>query len=305
MTSVPIRSARSYRRMLWPVIAATIAAAAAGAGIGTILVPGEPAAPPPRTADVTFLSGGVATMALPDGWKELRGSRIPGLERAASARALYSDVAIDSRMPDHSSLLPAPMLRRLGTPPKPTLLRSGDRYAWAYELPGPSARTRISALVLPTTGGVVTVACMAEETLAPYAAIDCEDALAGLELTGVAPVRPAPGVAVRIGAAPTIERLDDARSAARRALAATQSPRRRAAAAQRIAAAYARAARSLEPLADRATRPLTRVLGALARDHRLLAVASGGRHARAARRAGRAIDRHERRLSSLLAASSD
>ena len=156
-------------------------------------------------------------------------------------------------MPDDPSLLPGPMLLAAGGTPSPELSRTSGRAAWSYYLRGRRARTRISVLVLPTTGGVVTVACTADEGYAFPVALDCEEALTSLQLTA-APLPPAPETAVRIVAPRTIARLDDVRKAARRVLASTRSPRRRAAAARRIASAYAAAARRLAPLARGATR---------------------------------------------------
>jgi hypothetical protein len=281
----------------WLLLIATLASAAAGTAFASLLVFREAAAPA-RSAGM--LRVGVARLPLPAGWKPLRRSPLAELPGAASARAPYFDVAIDVRMPDDPSLLPGPMLPAAGGTPSPELRRRGGHAAWSYDLPGRRAWTRISVLALPTTGGVVTVACTADESYAFHVALDCEEALASLQLAA-APLPPAPETAVRIVAPRTIARLDDVRKAARRALASTRSPRRRAAAARRIAAAYGAAARRLAPLARGAARPLPRALAALARDHRALAVASARRDAPAARRAGRAINRGERGLASQLA----
>ena len=289
VTSVPRMSAWSPRRTSLLLLIATIAAAAAGVALATRLAPQDAAAPAPAAADSSrILTGDITRLPLPEGWEPRRSSRLPGLEHAQSARGLYSDVAIDTRMPDDPSLLPATMLRALGTAaPDPQRIRSGNRVAWAYHLSGPEGRTSISALVLPTTGGVVTIACLADAALSPFELTDCEAALARLELVGAAPLRPAPETAVELVAGPVIARLDDERTAARQALATAGSPARREALALRLAAAYGAAARRLEPLARGKARPLPRALAELARDYRALARASADRFLRAARRAGK------------------
>ena len=309
MTSVPALPARAHRWEPLALLLATIAAAAAGVGIATVLFPPAGSAPPPATTGAEVLSNGIASLSLPEGWERLRRSGVPGLERTPGARALYSDVAIDTRVPDEPSLLPGSVLRALGVEaPEPELIRSGRNLVWAYHLPGlqDSTRiTRITALVLPTTLGVVSIVCVADKVLSPFDAADCEAALAALELArGAAPLRPVPELAVRLTAGPAIARLDKERSAARRALASARSPVRREALASRIAAAYATAAQRLGPLARGAARPLPRALGELAREHRALARATARRDAPSARRAGRAIDRGERALAAQLAAVS-
>lgn len=292
----------ALRRAPWLLLLVTVAAAAAGAGSAVALLPGEAAAPARSAAvSVPVLRAGAARLALPEGWRPLRRSPLPALPGAAAARGLYSDVAVDARLPDDPSLLPAPLRQAAGEQASPAPRRVGGRVAWAYDLAGPRRRTRTTALVLPTTRGVLTVACTADESFSVYAALDCDDALAQLQLPGAVPVPPAPETAVRIAAVPAVARLDRERRAGRRALASTRSPRGRAAAARRIAGAYAVAARRLEPLARGAATALPAVLTALARDHRALAAASARRDAADARAAGRAIGRHERELAARLA----
>lgn len=303
MTALPRRSARTHRRVPLLLLLATIAAAGAGVALATVLVPDKPATTATRTPSPgAMLTTDAARLVLPDGWQLLPRTRVPGLEQAPGARGVYSDVVIDTRpLPEDASLLPAAMLRALGVEaPEPMPIRTGTRVAWVYQMPGPAGQTRVTALVLPTTRGVVTVACLADQAISPYEAIDCEAALSALELIRAAPLRPAPETAVRLTAGPVIARLDGERVAARRALAAARSPERRAALALGLAAAHEAAARRLEPLARGAAIPLPRVLSALARGYRSLALASARRWVRAARRAGRTIDRRERQLEALL-----
>ena len=301
MTSLPLLPHRARRGVPALLLVATVAAAAEGWATAVALVPREP--PPPAPPDLV-LRVGFARLTLPAGWERLRRPAIPSLRRAASARGAYSDLVLDVRSPEDASLIPRPLLGPIGAPPRPSLYSSGGRVAWSYKLSGPRARTRTTAFAMPTTRGVVTVACVADESFAMYTDPECEDALAGLELSGAAPLRPAPETAARMVAGPTIARLDHVRAAARRALATTRSPALRARAARRIAAAYAAAGRRLRPLARGAAAPLPRALAALARDHRSLAAAIAGRDAGSAAGAGHAIERRERQLAARLRAAS-
>ena len=285
----------------WLVVFASIAAALAGVGVSMLLAPVREAAP---VQAGIVLRAGPASLPMASDWKRSRRSAIPGLEGASSASALSMDVALDERMPDAPSLLPASLLDALGvSSARPEATTVGGRRVWFYDALG-RARSRIAALALPTTQGVVTVACMAGEDYALLTPIECKDTAAALELHRAAPLRPTPETAAYLVAGPTIARLDHVRSVARRALASTRSPVRRAREARRIALAYAAAARRLKPLARGAAVALPRSLAALARHHRSLAAASATRDALNAARASRAIDRGERRLASQLRAVS-
>jgi hypothetical protein len=302
---MPRSPARAQRRAPLVLVAATVAAAAAGIGVATVLTPQRAPAPAAVTqGSGRVMTSGSARLPLPDDWRPLRGSRVPGLAGAPAARGLYSDVALDSRMPDDPSLLPASMLRTLGVAaPRPELFRTGNRVAWAYHLSGLDGGTSITALVLATTRGVATVACLADAAISPFEAIDCEEALAALDLAGAAPIRPTPETAARLVAGPAIARLDQRRTSGRRALASARTPPGREQAAMRIAEGYATAAGRLAPLARGAARRLPPALDALARDYRALARASARSDLTAARRAGRAIGRRERELQARLDAA--
>jgi hypothetical protein len=289
------------RPMSWPVVVASIAAAVAGVLAVPVVDPRER---PARPESGGVLRAGVASLPLAAGWEPARRSTIPGLEHAASARTIFGELSLDVRTPDHPSLLPAALLDGVGlATARPAPASAGSRRAWAYDLPG--SRSRIVALVLPTTEGVVTIACAGDESFAAELAFECEDALAALRLDGAALLRPTAETAARTVVGPAISVLDEVRSTARRELASTRSPAARARAARRIAAAYEAAHRRLDPLARGDATPLPRELAALARAHRALAAASAKRDARAAARAGRAIERRERLLASRLRAGPD
>jgi hypothetical protein len=285
----------------WLLPAATVGAAAAGVVLGLLLTAGDSGSPARPAAVVKT---GAAELPLPDSWRTLRRApAIPGFEDATALRARSSDVALDFRAPEHSSLLPAATVQALGAAlPAPTVRHFGKREAFGYELPASLGERRITALALPTDHGVLTVGCQGREGefLAPKG--DCDEALLALELVDARPLAAVPESAAAIALAETVASLDEERRAAREALAATRRPQARAAAARSVAAAYAGAAARLEPLAAGAALPLAAELEALARDYRALASASRRRAARAARRAGRSIERRERALPAQLAA---
>jgi len=297
--------ARRWKRRSRPsapwLLAASIAAAAAGAGAAMLLGVGareEPARPAPPPAEIV---SGVARLPLPDGWEPLkRPPAVAGFGRAAGARALYSEVALDTRRPEDASLLPAAVAANAGEMPAPRARRFGERRVWDRELAGGPDESRLAVFTLPTTKGVVTVACQTDAGTMTLARIDCETAMQGVQLTGAAPLRPVPETATRMALPAAVARLNERRRQERRALAAARTPGPRAAAARSLAAAYAEAAAALRPLAAGAAKPLPSVLDGLAGAHRRLASASARRAARAAGRAGVAIGRGERRLAALL-----
>jgi len=288
------------------VVGATLLAAAAGAGLGIVLAPD---APDPRRDDAAprvGLASGVARLPLPAGWEPLRRrSSLPGLRNATAVRGVHSVVALDIRPPEDPSLLPAGVVAAsAGALPAPQLRRLDGRSAWRYEIAGGRPNTRLVALAVPTTGGVVTIACEADAVAIRRAAEECEGAIATLRLDGASGLVPAPETAARIVLPATVDRLNRQRSSGRRALAATRRPRGRSGAARRLAGAYATAADRLRPLAAGEARRVTVALDELAREHRALAAASLRRDPASARRAGAAIKEGERRLEPLLAAVS-
>jgi len=293
--------ALSRRPASLPLALATAAAALAGAAIGIALAPREERAAP-RTPRVG-LSSGVARLPLPAGWSPLgRRSTLPGLEAATAVRSVHGEAALDIRAPEDPSLLPASVARALGADlaaPKPRRLAAGT--AWEYALGEPRPGIRAVALALPTTGGVVTIACAAPPARIERAAAECEQAAGGLRLDGASALVPAPETAAAIVLPGAIARLNRVRTGARDRLAATRSPLTRSAAAARLASAYAAMAERLRPLAAGDALALTATVDALAREHRALASASRRRAARRAARAGAAIARGEARLAAQLA----
>jgi hypothetical protein len=296
-------AARSSRARLPRLAVATAIAGATGALLGIALAPEgtnapRAVAPEPRIG----LASGVARLVLPAGWEPLRRrSTLPGLADATAVRGVHVEAALDIRAPEDASLLPA-ALATAQTLPAPRPRRLDARIAWRYDVAGATPGTRLVALALPTTGGVVTIACAAPAAALERAAGECEQAVRAVRLEKAWALVPGPETAAVIVLPHAIAQLNRRRTSERSRLAATQSPVRRSAAARRLGAAYAATAERLRPLAAGDALRVTAKLAALAREHRALASASLLRDAGAARRAGATIQRDERRLDALLAA---
>lgn len=296
----------SDRRTSVRVAVATVLAAAAGVAVGTAVAPSSPEPARQDGGSPVGLRSGVARLPLPAGWEPLgRRSSLPGLGEATAVRGVHGDVALDIRPPEDPSLLPASAVRAAaGGVSAPQLLRLAGRGVWGYELPAHAPGERLVALTLPTTGGVVTIACRALADLTHSVAAECADAMTALDVEGAAVLPPAPETAAGIVLPDAIDTLNRQRRKWRRALAATRSPAARAGAARRLAGAYSAAVARLRPLASGKARRLTAALAGQARTYRALAAASARRDAPAASRAGAAIEAGDRRLGPLLRAVS-
>jgi hypothetical protein len=285
------------------LLAATLLAAAVGAALGNRYA-AEQVEPPSAGAQPRIgLTSGAARLPLPAGWEPLeRRSSLPGLEEATAVRGVHSDVALDIRDVEDASLLPAGVEQAVGGLPQPRRRRLGAHTAWRYDLPGARPAARIVALALPTTAGVVTIACGSERGAIARAATECEGAAGAVRLDGASALAPTPETAAAVALPNTVAQLNRRRTRERRRLAATLSPLLRSAAALRLARAYADAAARLRPLAAGDALRVTALLATLARQHRALAEASRQRDAGAALRAGATIERDEPRLGTLLTA---
>jgi len=295
--AAPTRSGGARRAAgVTALVAATLVAAGAGAAIGSVLAPGGTEPPAAEAPPRIGLRNGVARLPLPVGWEPLgRRSSLRGFEQATAVRGEQSRVALDLRAPEDASLLPAGVAADSVPDPRPQ--RLGVRTWWRYDLPG-----LVVALALPTTGGVVTIACGSTPDAIAAATTECEQAAQSVQLVGASALVPAPETAAAIVLPDAVAQLNRRRRLQRRHFAATYSPVRRSAAARRIARGYADAAARLRPLAAGNALRVTAALDALERRHRALATASRRRHARTAGRIGAAIERDERRLGSLLTA---
>jgi hypothetical protein len=266
-------------------IALAVAGLALGAGwwAGGAARDGDPAAAPRGlVAEV----GAVRVRALP-GWMP---------DEAPEAAALPPETAVFAVDPSRdaraivtlapatdATLLPAALRERLARAPRshaPT--RLAGRPAWRYErLPMRSGRV-LDATLLPTTAGVLAVACVR-----PRSEAGCGGTPPGLELGSTAVLAPAADLVLRRRLPAAIERLDRRRVPLRRALRAAPTRRAQARVAGRLAAAHARTRSRLAPVAPARSGVLAALQRADVGYRRLARAALRGRRGGFARARGR------------------
>jgi hypothetical protein len=281
-----------------PVLAALLGALlalAVGPG-GDSSAPGRPARPAGQA-----LAVGDLRVTLPEGWTRSRAkARVPGFPhdgRTLHARlgdaGLGADVAIALLPAQRPSLLP-PALDDPDMPPR--AVEAGAIRGSYYFLSSSVSR---DVIVVPTTEGVVTIAC----TEAPPG--DCEQALAGLRLARGAFLAPDPGAAFLSRLPAATRTLDAQRLRQRGRIARSKNAEDGARAAARLAAAYATAERALRQLAPSPRGPAAATIDLLERLRagygRLGAAVKAGDRA-AFKKTATAIDADEARLSARLTA---
>jgi hypothetical protein len=279
-----------------PVLAALVGillALAFGRGTTTS---SEPRKPTPAPAGPTFAAGDLR-VSLPIGWTRTRtGPDVPGFPggaRTLHARVREAAVAIAVLPAERASLLPSALADR---PPRPRVVSTRTIRGYHYVLPSTSRR---DVIAVPTTQGVVTIAC----TAAPPG--ECERALRGLRLARGSFVAPDANAAflARLPAAATT--LDAQHLRTRERLARTTDPEEAAGAAARLAAAYEATGRTLRPLAPTThgqAAATVALLDRLGDGYARLARAVGSGDHRAFKTTATAIDADEARLAASLQA---
>ena len=241
-----------------------VLAALAGAWAGRAATGGDEE-PVPRARVVGV---GPARLAVPTGWRPaaLDGAGIgrldpkravafeptPGL--AARAVAIFAPV-------DDASLIPSVLRAAFpGSPGRPSATRVGGRPAWLYNglTQRPSGRGA-DVTVLPTTAGVLAIACTAPASLWPTGS-GCAAEVDSVAVPGKAVLLPSPSLALALRLPDAVLRLDRDRLAHREELSRASRPAAQALAARKLAADHATAAAALRPFAGPAGAPLLRRL---------------------------------------------
>jgi hypothetical protein len=181
--------------------------------------------------------------------------------------------------PDDPTLIPGALRETLAqTPPKPRTGLLAGRAAWLYAgLPLNVRDALMDVTVVPTTAGVLTIACVASPSVWA-AASRCASDVQEIALKGAESVAPAQvSSQVHLLAALTV--LDRALGSPQKELLAARLPADQAKAAEKISVAYRAAVRSMPPLADdRDAATIVALLGRIGDDYQLLAgAASAGR----------------------------
>jgi hypothetical protein len=202
---------------------------------------------------------GPVQLAVPPEWRRLpaRAAGIAGIEKlptqvfdrasGLSARTVVAVAPLESTA--SPSLIPEPLQAAAARPPgRPRAVRLDGRPAWTYvAAPVRRGDEMMEVTVLPTTAGVVAIACIAP-TLALSAAADCASELE-LTFRRARAIRPAPDLGFRFRIGTIARRLDRERVEQRATLARVRTPRAQARAAHRLAVQHAGAARALAPFA--------------------------------------------------------
>ena len=281
-----------------------VLAAVAGWGLRGLSATEVPAPEPPRA----IVAGPVA-LSVPGAWTPERVAlaEVPGLPAHAAAfaptRGLRAHALVMLSAIDDPSLVAAPLralaTEPLGGPRKTTL---AGLPAWTYRDVPVGGDRLLQVTVAPTTGGVLTVACLAR-TLSWLAAAGCASDVRDATLTGATALRPAPALAYRTKLPGAIERFGDRRALLRSKLRGASSRRGQARFAARLGRANARTAARLAPWtpAKGAPRAVDRALRATSRAYGQLSAAASNDWPRRYRLARRAVRRGDAALSRALA----
>jgi hypothetical protein len=262
---------------------------------------------PPATRTVTVASRPAGALAvgdlrvkLPAGWeRDPTPLAVPGLgPRSIGLTTTEGSAVLAQVVPADRSLLPAALLHALGREGSDLATAStqttiGPLRLVSYAVTVPAL---LRVYVLPTTRGVVLLAC-------PSDFATCPDLLTSVTVNDGRILGPTADAPLRAGLPDAIATLSAARTAQRTALADARTPAARAAAATALAEAYRTAARTVAPLAGGAQSAET--VGALRRvwrDYEALATAAGAQDAAAYATAATAVTTDEATVDRLLAA---
>jgi hypothetical protein len=266
-------------------------------------------------------SAGYVELSFPSGWQRLASvPTIPGLAfsqplvlstgSATGASSTYSASSGQRLLAGEvaaagPSLLPAAFTTALnGTLPHPEPVRLGAYEAYRYS--GLSVHGLASPLTLytvPTTGGVVTIACLGSTAAASGS--QCAQIAATLKLSGTTAFGLAPSQQYASALGSTFGTLNSAVNTGTARLRAASSAAAQAAAAAQLAAAYTTASRALaklsvSPAVQSINANLAASLAALSRDYAALASAARAGNEAAYVRAQRAIGNDGTRTTSAL-----
>jgi hypothetical protein len=284
--------------------AVLVLAALAGWLLPTLLA-SDPA--PPRGARTVTL--GTVSVRVSADWSPARGgaTELRGLDRARTRvfspyPGLAAQAVLTVAPATDPTLIPAAVRKALPEPPgKPAEARVGGRTAWVYHSVATGRPDRVMDFyVLPTSAGVLGVACVASE-LSWSAVAGCGQSIESVTVAGGRVLAPSPELAFLAQLPRPMAKLDRSRVLGRRALQRARTRRGQAGAATALARAYATAMAALAPLGHGpASSGVVHALRAGGQGyHRLAGAAAHGRPRRYA--AARAqVHKAEKRLRHLL-----
>jgi hypothetical protein len=252
------------RFVLVPALAfaCMIVAALAGWGVARALrSPSRDGAGASRTITL-----GPASLKVPASWSAIgvASAGIPRLD-STSTRAFRIDDGLGQRAfvtlaaPSDRLLIPSslrPQLRPPFAAPIPAFLAGYP--AWSYSsVSTVSPNVMMELTVVPTTAGVLAVACTSRS--AEAAPSECDQDVAQLFVSGARILPPTRETGFRLAMSPVLAQLQDDRAAVEPKLTAASDGAAQAQALQAFGEAYAAAARRLDPFAPGAGRAATLV----------------------------------------------
>lgn len=269
------------RFVLLPALALACMVVAALAGWGAsraLRSPSGDAADASRTVTI-----GRARLKVPTSWTAMNPTKagIPGLD-STSTRAFRIDDGLGRHAfvtlaaPADRGLIPSSLRPELRSPfgaPIPFFLAGYP--AWSYSRVS-TARPNVvmEVTVLPTTAGVLAVACPSRSAVASPS--ECDQDVDQVFVAGAHVLRPTPETAFQLAMSPVLTQLQNERAAVEPKLTAARDGGAQAQALQVFGEAYSAAARRLDPLAPSPGRAATLVasLHSAARAYRAAAIAA-------------------------------
>lgn len=286
---------------------AVVIAVAAGFAIRSLTTPD---APPPAPAPLTATAGPV-TMTVDGDWVPAR--TVPGVEGLdLNSTAAFSPspglraYAVTTVGPiGDPSLLPAPLRALLPDElPKPKASELLGLAAWYYKEQAIAGGRQMEVTVVPTTSGVLAVACIAPRE-SWVAALGCAEGVKQLSLRDAGWLKPGADVAAQARLPLVTAKLNARRVALRKQLRGAKTRKGQARFAKRLSKANAAAAAGLAPVAP-AKSPSAKVIASLRKSsaaYRGLAAAAANGWPKRYRMAKKSVKRSDAALKRALASA--
>jgi hypothetical protein len=253
---------------------------ALGVGVGLWAGQRKASGPIEPLAATRSVQAGAATLTVPRGWRiiTLPPGRKGGSSTTLTPRSGSPDrVIVTMGGAADRSLVPPQLrslVRDLGRGPQPVSL-AGHR-AWRYAaVPAQNSNGAIDVTVLPTTAGVLGIAC-APAGWSWSAPSGCSSSIESVAVDSAEILVPQPDLAFRLRLPAVLDALNQARVRDRAALRRATTAKGQAQLAQALAREHLAAADSLRPAASAAGTPLVDRLTDTARAYDELARAAAG-----------------------------
>jgi hypothetical protein len=305
-------SPRARRRRALLILAAALAAVglaiAAGRIAGTAAAPEQPVV----AAGVRRVHAASAVLSVPGRWSPVafKTAGVADLDAASTAvlapsPGLSARVVVTLLPADDASLLPEPLRAAVaGELPPPRRARVAGREAWLYSDLVSTAQRQMEVTVVPTSAGVLAVACIAP-VFAWSAAVGCAQEIEAIRMPGASFFAPARSLIVRLRLPAIVATLDRARVDGRRALRAARRPAGQARAAAALRRAYAVATAAVRRLGSSDAEALVAALRSTGAAYERLGAAASHAWPQRYRQARRDVALRDARLAAALKAASD